>query len=85
MKVKLFGVATEESILSKFGLGTQKAGLPELEREINQFISDKKLVEIKMATAQSSYQNNIHAIMCAMVVYDEPAQPQSAIAPQQAH
>ena|GEM_PF-6039632 len=84
MKVKLFGVGTEEGILSKFGLGPQKSGLPEMEREINSFISDKKLVEIKMATAQTSYQNAMHAIMFAMVVYDEPAQgqqPSQAIQP----
>ena len=80
MKVKIFGVATEESILSKFGIGGKRGGLPELEVEINGFIMDKKVNDIKIVTASSSYQNNIHTMMCAIVLYDEPVQnaPQAA-------
>lgn len=71
MKIKLFGVATEESILSKFGFGNSKAGLPEMESEVNAFIKDKKLIDIKMTTAQYSYQNTTHAVMFAMVLYED--------------
>jgi len=70
MKIKLFGVATEESVLSKFGMAA-KSGLPEMEVEINQFIKDKKQVDIKIETGQITYQGNTHTIMFAMVLYDD--------------
>jgi hypothetical protein len=72
MKIKLFGVASEENMMAKLGLGT-KGGLSELELEINQFIKDKKLADIKVITTSTNYQNNVHAMICAMVLYDDIA------------
>lgn len=71
MKVKVFGVETEKSGVSLFGIGATRGGLPELEADINDFIKNKKLVDIKLVTTTSNYQNNLHTMVCAMILYDE--------------
>jgi hypothetical protein len=75
MKVKMFGVGTEKSGFSLLGIGATRGGVAELEMDINEFIKDKKVTDIKLVAATSSnYQNQgVHTLICALVVYDETA------------